>query len=374
MDVRRVLVVGAVPLVMLGGVAAPSQAAPAAGVTVRAESWREIGLPYLWPRNRLHDVAATGPRDVWITGHQGSVPIFSGPLGTIVWTEGNPVVRRWDGARWHEYPLNGFTGGGRIATVSAHGSEVWISGHDADGPYAARFDGTAFVQVAPPSGLYALEIVTGAAGTWLISREQDVNMGLFRWEGGAFVRQPMPARTHLLTDVVATAPGEAWAVGSRLVDGVGGVPMAVRWRNGTWKEAPLPGDLGARRLSSAAATRDGVWATAGPSDDNVPVTALIRWTGTAWTRVPLPADTDVRVQRVTADGNGAPLLVAERQVTGFPTVLFRRTGDTWTRLPAPAATVTLQAVTGVPGTSGIWGVGLKRNGDNQQPVAVTTTP
>lgn len=373
MDVRRVLVVGAAPLVMLGTVSQPAQAAPSAGVTVQVERWREIGLPYLWPRNRLHDVAAAGPQDVWITGQQGSVPIFSGPLGTIVWTDGNPVVRRWDGARWREYPLNDFTGTGRIGAVSAHGSEVWISGGDADGPYAARFNGSAFVAVTLPSGLHGAEVVTNAAGTWLISHEQDVNMGLFRWQDGAFVRQTIPASTHMLTDVVATGPAEAWAVGSRLVDGVGGVPMAVRWRNGAWAEVPLPGDLGARRLSSAAAAENGLWATAGPSDDNsVPVTALVRWTGTAWQRVALPADRDVKVQRITADGNGTPLLIAEHQVTGFPTVLFRRTGDTWTRLPAPTAT--LGAVTGVPGTSAIWAVGLKRNGDNQQPVAVTTTP
>ncbi|WP_018653559.1 hypothetical protein [Actinomadura flavalba] len=358
--------------VVVAGVVVAGSGAVTRDASAAEETWREVPLPYFWPRFRLNDVAAASPANVWIGGQQGSLPIFAPPLNTVVWTDGNPVVRRWDGSRWREHALNGYGGSGAIRDVAASGQEAWVTGSAQGAPYVGRFDGTAFQRVTAPAELddSVPSVHTGAAGTWLTGGLDGGGTALYRWQGGAFVRQQLPPRVHALADVVATGAAEAWTGGTRLVDGVGGVPLALRWRNGAWTEVPLPADLGARGLSSLAATAGGeVWATAGPADSNVRVTAVLRRTGDAWTRVTPPADTDVRPLRLLADGTGVPVLTAERQANYFPTTLFRRTGTGWTRLPdAPAF---LAGVTGVPGTSHLWGVGL-RNGE--QPVAVTTTP
>jgi len=88
---------------------------------------RTVSLPFFWPSSSLDTVAAEAPDKVWIGGLQGTSclqPIPGFPCA--VSSSGNPVVRRWTGSGWKEYPINEWSGSRAVRSVTAGGGETWI--------------------------------------------------------------------------------------------------------------------------------------------------------------------------------------------------------------------------------------------------------
>ncbi|GAA3211261.1 hypothetical protein [Actinocorallia longicatena] len=344
-----------------------SFAVPAHG----AEGWREVALPFLWPRNGVEGIGASGPSDVWIAGYQGSIPIFSPPLSTIVWTDGNPVVRRWDGTAWREYPLPGFSGDGRVTRVAASASGTWVlgRGNGAQGIYLARFASGAFTRVAAPAGLStATDLTAGPAGIWLSGVDSSSQVFLARWDGAAWQRTPVPAGFFGLTSVTGTGANEAFATGERVrpAPGQGTRYAALRWNGTSWSETAVPDQADGADgglVSAAAAAPADVWAVGAFSTASG--SKLRRWNGSTWQSAPQPAELPYP-QRVVSDGAGRLWLAGQNEAG--TTVLLRRTSTGWSVVPAPALRLT--SITALPGADVLWAAGTTAN----DRTAVMTTP
>ncbi|WP_460365460.1 hypothetical protein [Actinocorallia lasiicapitis] len=347
---------------------------PGPGAVAADGDWREVGLPFLWPRNGLNRVDATGPGDVWVGGYQGSLPIFAPALGTFVWTAGNPVVRRWNGTRWVEYPLRSFPSGGQVDAVEADGNEVWIAGHAVGaGTYLARFDESAFTRVAVPSELGDRDFTVdvNAAGVWARSRGTGggAGYGLFRWTGSGWQQQTLPAGVNHLSAITAAEPGRAWAVGAKERTGqsFGTVYGSWRWDGTTWTEGPAV-PTGAETYQSfdraVAVGPDDLWALTSSATEPIK-----HWTGAAWESLAKPGDLyDLR--DLLTGGDGSVWL------TGFPaaeTAVLRWNGTGWARVPGgtPAGLRDLRFTdTAVlPGSGVFWATG--EADDNRRPVVIT---
>ncbi|TDC90782.1 hypothetical protein [Actinomadura sp. 7K507] len=322
---------------------------------------QEVPLPFLWARSELHDVAVTGPDDVWAAGVQG---VFCLPYyeQCVIDLEGNPVVRRWTGTSWTGYPLNGWTGNGPIEHVtSAAGEtaagETWIAGRGRTGDvwqgYVARFDGSSFQKVATPSGRVE-RISTGAAGTWLAERAAvwTGRHSLYKRTGSTWTGVELPAEIHTITDVQARTATDVWLVGARAAEAgtPGRLPAAAHFDGTSWTGVPppeLPADVEDHGFVKVVPVGpDDVWA--------ITTEFLTHWDGDDWTVVRIPEES-WRSRDLVVDASGVPWVA----MPASPSYLFRYVDGAWQDVPTAA--VGLHAIAAVPGTSTIWGAGAKGN-------------
>jgi hypothetical protein len=268
-----------------------------------AAAWHSVPLPFLWWQNRVEDIAAAGPDSVWIGGVQGYIPGLPLPV-----SYGNPVVRRWDGSGWKEYPLNGWTGQGSIHEVAAAPGEVWIQG----GAYMARFDGAAFQKVTPPPDVSALE--AGTSGVYAASWSDDK---VYKWNGSG------------------------WDAAS--------LPPQARWTGNAYETVDPPA---AEPVGAASNGPSGLYALADADPyDDVPA-HVWRKTAGGWSEVPVPAGL---LARTIAQDSTGTLWVAGGTSSQYSVYSFD--GTTWTKRYGPAIDGISQLVA-VPGTGTVWGLGF----------------
>jgi hypothetical protein len=150
-------------------------------------SWSVVPSPNKgrWP-NGLGDVAAVSPTDVWAVGSWFTAAFVDRSL-----------TLRWDGSGWH-----------RVVSPSPGAREVRLSG----------------VSAASSTDVWAV----GARGLRTLAE---------RWDGTAWsvVSTPTPGGNAGLSDVLALAPSEVWAAGSRVDAGQGRLEtMVQRWDGTSW--------------------------------------------------------------------------------------------------------------------------------------------
>ncbi|MEW2355031.1 hypothetical protein [Spirillospora sp. NPDC029432] len=332
-------------------------ALPALPAHAEEPAFQGVGLPFLWPSAGIADVTAFGPDDVWIGGGQGAfcIPQIAS-WGCYVSSAGNPVARRWTGARWQEYALPGYSGNGTLATVQGTApDDVWaVAWQDGASRYLARFDGTAFTEVEPPPDSVYLDVFSGAGGTWLAAGPRSGGQALYRREGNAWART-VPASLTIVRNVRARTPTDVWATGTEPV-GNGVRSALARWDGRSWQRvaSPEPGEHIADVLPVSATE---VWAV--PDDDDLET--AWRWDGSAWSRVAAPAGTELR--HLAVDGAGTVWAGGREAVmvdgyTRYRPVLLYRDGSEWRRiaiaLPWGANSMSVTGLAAVPGTGGIW--------------------
>ncbi len=237
------------------------------GVPAHADTWRRISTPVLWPVSQLKDFASDG-QSVWIAGGQGYVCLLPGRFSCAYENPGLDVVRRYDGAKWVEYPVHGRDAGGFggrvIGTIKASGGEVWIQG-DKDVGYLARLTGSAFEKVEPPaSGAGNRLLDVGPAGVWVADGE-----ALYRRTGATWTRTPLPADAEAVYGVSARSATDAWVIG-HLADRV----FTAHWDGVAWTQVPVE-KLVNRPLNIKVGAGGEVWAHT--------INELLHWDGTAWT-------------------------------------------------------------------------------------------
>ncbi|MGK5556838.1 hypothetical protein ACSNOI_35040 [Actinomadura kijaniata] len=334
------------------------------------ETWRAVPLPFLWRDSGLRAVAATGPGDVWVAGYQG-YKVLPHPVNVV--SHGSPVVRRWDGAAWREYPLNGWGGPGWAPRLAAGPSGVWLSTGWWDGQrdYLARFDGTAFRPVAPPPGREPEVLDAGPAGVWLKNGRPGAVHGewaLYRRAGDAWAEVPVPGQVESIAEIRARTATEVWAVGRRRGGWTDNYAV-LRWDGSSWHEVPVPDAPGRPPgwgLEHVAPVSAGeVWVSGNGE--------IGHWRDGAWTfsAPPMPQPD---VGDVAVDAAGTPWVVALAP-DGARRALYRRAGDAWREAPLPPGT-SPDAVTAVPGSAAMWAVGARPDpaghGRPNSATAVTT--
>ncbi|MEU8804316.1 hypothetical protein [Spirillospora sp. NPDC048819] len=342
-----------------------STAAAAQAASARAADgeWRRVGLPFLWPNAGLADIAAAGPSDVWAAGAQGAfcIPQIAS-WGCYVQSDGNPVVRHWNGSAWEEFSLPGWNSHGPITSIGTVASDdVWVSTPPHVEPaYLAHFDGTAFTRIDPPETGMRVEVHGGAAGAWLSATGGDAP--LYRWTGGAW----QPAQGTGLTyveDVRARTATDAWAVGRGADDHA----AAAHWDGDSWTPVDYPrDDRGLTKVLPVSATD--VWAAVDGAE------YVVRWNGATWSQIDLPSG--VKWVELAVDGAGT-VWVGGREwinVDGYDKwrpVLLSYAGGTWQRtvlsMPWGADEMTVHGLTTVPGTGALWLAATASNG----PVVLT---
>lgn len=304
--------------------------------------WNPVPLPFLWPDAGLTEVVPDGAGGVWVGGHQGAycVPIVI--IGCVSQSEGNPVVRRWTGASWTEYPINGWTGEGPIDRIASAAGETWIArirlGSADD--YLARFDGTAFQKVGLPPGVQLEAVGTGVGGTW-IAGYTDESREVFRRTGGGWTAAGLPEGMTRVTDLQAARDGSGmWAIGL----GPSAVRVAARFDGTSWTSLP-PASVVTQFSGIVPVAEHDVWATT--------ATELVHWDGAAWTEFPFPDGYPTRgyFEDLAVDASGTVW------VTGGGEALHRYRDGEWTRVEFGTYGTFLNALTAVPGTNTVWVVG-----------------
>ncbi|MEU8800345.1 hypothetical protein [Spirillospora sp. NPDC048819] len=290
--------------------------------------WHTVALPFFWDHSSLLDVAAAAPDQVWISGKQGEICVQVAPMTPcLIYRAGNPVVRRWDGSGWREYPIQGWSGQGSIRQVAAGAGQTWILGRqETAGAYLARFDGSAFVPEAGPSGGSIQVLRAGPAGVWAgTSVAAETGDSLYRRSGGGWTGTPIPEDLRYVNDVKAFTATDAWAVGQteppRHTYGSPEHPALAHWDGNSWTSV-LP------HRESGPKARIVAVAPSGPGRAWVVTRGEIaHWDGTGWTAAPAPEGTS-ELQDVAVDGAGAVWVTA--RMSGPPRLgLFRYENGTW---------------------------------------------
>jgi hypothetical protein len=306
-----------------------------------------VSLPFLWSRSELLDVAADGT-GAWIAGLQGSYCVVWGDHCGL-YSSGNPVVRRWTGTAWKEYPIQGWSGQGQIGAVATGAGETWIAGGtiaDSDYyDYLARFDGTAFQKVDKPTNETLNMISTGPAGTWVA---QITEPRLFHRTGSTWTPAAIPTGMAV-NDLQARTATDVWVVGWQRPDDGNSVPVAAHFDGTSWSKVPSP-DVEDEFVKVLPVGANDVWAITRKS--------LAHWNGTAWTLNPLPDQVD-RGADLARDASGN-LWVARGHYPVNGTLLRYGNGS-WQEVAVPSGTLVTDVAI-APGSSTVWGAG--RKGDN----------
>jgi hypothetical protein len=312
-----------------------------------AGDWHGVALPFFWPEWSLWGLAAAAPDSVWISGGQGAWCIPGPtPFSCLARSSGNPVIRRWTGSSWKEYPLRGVAdASGPIQRLAASGNEIWAQS-SASG-YLARFDGSAFQAVQPPEGGSINSLWSTPAGVWVKAGAE-----FHRWNGSGWTRQTLPdGLSGPLGELEATEPGEAWTTAR---DPASGEHHLLRWDGTTWQDVvTLPRlDRYGGHPDFTVSAADEVFAisTYAPSDDRP--SRLFRWKDGALTEIAAPPGVDVR--QLYRDGLGAVWATGVPQ--GDPYYrYYRHTGNGWEETRVPAEYAVAEPVA-VPGSDAFWGM------------------
>jgi hypothetical protein len=249
-------------------------------------------------------------------------------------------------------------------------------------PLIQHWDGVGWTRTAVPDDLVGSLDEADASATddvWAVgSRITDVQASravAFHWEGAGWTRatvgKPEPGSlvSTVFTDVVAIAPGDAWAVGRwSSVPDAEPSPLIEHWDGETWTVAEAPVfDRWTQLRSVAASGPNDVWAV---GDTEVLVGDILvqraifeHWNGRRWTVVASPlAARKLPYTLESVDARTRSDAWATGQLTHrtwTETISFHWDGDAWTEVPTPAPSDSLQLLTSVAivGRDRVWAGG-----------------
>ena len=282
-------------------------------------------------------------------------------------------------AGWRELPI---PDGTFISTpfdiVSREGEPTWILGGASRGILALRWDGSAWVRAGISAGGHR-----GLVGGALLGDDQVFGVGYYRkmvGEGDGSMEPisgkltssywkaigvPDPAGPRaMFADVAALPDGSAWAVGTRLENGLLRA-YAAQWAGARWRarepELGGPGGLTAVERAPGGTIWAVGWRAAGRA---VPRPVIVRSDGRAWRSVEVPRLPDGIAVLTDVAFRGA----REGYAVGYlapagsdrhQALLLRWDGRRWQREPLPwagdAAAIPRSVAIGADGTLWIAG-------------------
>ncbi|MCC6906791.1 MAG: hypothetical protein IT430_02510 [Phycisphaerales bacterium] len=363
---RRFVGVLANPILFASLMAAASHAAPPCG------SWELVPTPDVGNSvTRLTGVSALSPDDAWAVGIWRNDPVGYGPLAV-----------RWNGAAWSlvDLPDTSHLGTSPQTTGvdAAPNGDVWVVGYlttpypTNNLPLVLRWRGNSWNYVdtvtlrpqtvypfGPRGGfLYEVDAVTaddiwavGLAAGYGDASATSVPLAA-HWDGSDWtdIEVPLVAnRHHELTDVVAIASDDVWAVGD--YRNVAGPFLGVtyHWDGQSWSHVDSPVEhMGSSGLDDIAASGpNDVWALGGGDGAVV----LKHWNGSQWSLRQPPPNSGGSIAAVGPD---------DVWVSGWYGY-WHWDGSTWTEVPAevPGASYVIRSGgIDIVGECDLWCVGF----------------
>ncbi|WP_189321332.1 hypothetical protein [Streptomyces flaveus] len=320
----------------------------------------------------LSDVRATAADDIWAAGQ--STPTIGQP-GDESADDG--FLLHHDGTHWQRRPLPASFGtsvyDARFDAVDSGGLLLTAS-LDLNSLRMAHWDGTRWTALPElPGDPRAADIKALAPDDiWVL----DGGTRAYHWDGTRWTAMDLPTTVAALDGV---ASDDLWAVGSRYGKGPdegpglpGGQPAAVHWDGRAWKLVPtpeyhytVPAPEQTVLLTQVVALDGDVHAygelTSVSEDDEPDPPAEhihLRWNGTRWTKLPNTEGACADRGHAVRDGERGEVLSARKYLTADgsceriadpePPSSYGIKGKAWFRL---------NAITAVPGTDKILGVG-----------------
>ncbi len=220
-------------------------------------TWKTLSSPNVadWPNSTLSDVKAISTNDVWAVG--------------IYWGSAEPptLTMHWDGEKWRIIP-------------------------------------------SPSPGLFKSELVaidgTASDDLWAVGYTEELNDEThtlaLHWDGTAWQTIPSPnpyAVDNWLTDVVAVAPDNVWAVGwgrDGITDTDFTQPLFLHWDGADWTPVSAPQIENADHHLAAidANGANDIYAVGNYSyydenlDDEFVLTLILHYDGANWTIISSP--------------------------------------------------------------------------------------
>jgi len=326
---------------------------------------------------RLTSVTALSPSDAWSVGYWRDEPSGIGSLAI-----------HWDGSQWGAVDLPNTSHLGTqpqtLGVDHAPNGDVWIAGYlstsyptnnlplvirrqggdwdyvdtvtlrpQTEYPYAARGGFAYGIDVLNENDAWAVGLANGFGD----GQTSSVPMAL-HWDGEEWTDVPVPIisnRHHELSDVVAIASDDVWAVGDyRFIAGTfRGV--TYHWDGEEWTHVYSPiEEISQSGLEDVAATGpNDVWALGGSADQIV----LMHWDGTAWSLMEPPPH--------SVGGTLAAIAPDDLWVSGW-NGFWHWDGVEWTEVPStvPGATYVIRGgAMEVVGSCDIWSVGFSTLSD-----------
>ncbi len=177
-----------------------------------------------------------------------------------------------------------------LASISAlSGSDVWAVGARGDAgvsgalaglqdhSFIVHYDGAAWREASAPDVGALTAVATAADGeAWTLGPSGAI----LHWDGWNWTVAESAAQDGdaVLRGLVAVAPNDVWAVGSRH-----GAPFAVQWDGSSWQTAVLPTPA-AGSLNAISGSATDLWAVGVAADGTHVLTA--HWDGARWSYVP----------------------------------------------------------------------------------------
>jgi hypothetical protein len=258
------------------------------------KAWKRVPSPSAHgpgADNFLYGVTATSATNAWAVGF------------AYVGTTGKTLLLRWNGKTWKRVPSPAPADLSLYAVAATSARNAWAVGADEHGALILHWDGTVWKRVPSPGLKGAFEAVaaTSARNAWAVgfagiaggTGVPSTNRPLImRWNGVAWKRVPSHLAPGLgnLRGVAATSAGNAWAVGCTGCSAEGaGDPLIERWDGTAWKHVPGPSSDDLDGLWGVAATAPtNAWAVGTPDGGPGHTTGIVRWNGHTWKPVPSP--------------------------------------------------------------------------------------
>lgn len=325
---------------------------------------------------QLSDVTATAGDDIWVAGNATRAAGDSGDDAA-----GDGFLLHYDGTDWQRRPLPSAFGDSvheaRFDAVDSGGFLLTASLKNLNLPRTAHWDGTRWTALPElPGGHRAIDVRAFAADDiWVLGDQSTAH----HWNGTRWTVMHLPVTAAALDGVTSD---DLWAVGLRNVDEDGRSgpeltqPAAARWDGRAWKPvrmpdyhfpAPAPPEAQALLTDVVSRERGDVRAygehtynhgeqDSEPADGDI----RLRWDGTRWTKLPNAQGPCADRGRAVRDGGRGQVFGAGHYLTedGDCRGIARSELPSTDGIKSNAEqSLRLNAITAVPGTDKILGVG-----------------
>lgn len=328
---------------------------------------------------RLSDVTATSGDDIWVVGNATRAV---GEAGDDAADDG--FLLHYDGTGWQRRPMPSAFGDSvyeaRFDAVDSGGFLLTASLQNLNAPRMAHWDGARWTALPElPDGHRATDVRAFAADDiWVLGGQGTAH----HWDGVRWTATKLPITAGALDGV---ASDDLWAAGHQNVDENSGrgpeltQPAAARWDGRAWKPvrmpdyhfpAPAPPEAQALLTDVVSRAKDDVRAYGEhtfnhgeeypePNDEEI----RLRWDGARWTKLPDADGPCADRGRAIRDGGRGKVVSVGRYVTadgdcrGIGQAELPSTGGIKS---SAKQSLRLNAITAVPGTDKILGVGSVR--------------